>query len=328
MNNILVTGASGYIGSHITLALQQAGFQVVLLDRRRTVNLQSLDAVFVQGDYGDTAFVEEIFARYAIDAVIHLAAFIVVPESVENPLLYYDNNVAKMISFLEVTTRYPIKAFLFSSSAAVYGAQGDAMVNEDAPLLPINPYGASKMMGERLVMDAASAYGFHYGILRYFNVAGADPQGRCGQVNEKSTHLIQIACEAALGLRSHVDIFGDDYPTPDGSCIRDFIHVGDLARAHVVVLKKLLQGQENAILNCGYGHGYSVKEVVNRVKAVSSADFPVYHKPRRLGDTAALIADNSRILALGWQPKLDSLDAIIETTLAWAAKRKLLATAD
>jgi UDP-glucose 4-epimerase len=314
---VLVTGASGYIGSHVSLALQEAGFDTLLLDQRKSVNLQHLQGCFVCGDYGDAALLARLFAQHRIEAVIHLAASIVVPESVENPLAYYANNVAKMVPFLTAVTRAPVKAFLFSSSAAVYGMPACTSMDEEAPLQPINPYGATKMMGERMVSDTAQAAGFSCGILRYFNVAGADPHGRCGQVSETATHLIKVACEAALGLRTHVDVFGDDYPTPDGSGIRDFIHVSDLAAAHVLVLEKLLQTQENLLLNCGYGHGYSVKEVVQQVKVVTKTEFPVYHKPRRPGDPPVLIADNRRILALGWRPAFDALPVIIQTALAW-----------
>jgi UDP-glucose 4-epimerase len=324
--NVLVTGAAGYIGSHVSLALEEAGFQTILLDQRQTVNLESLHGTFVQGDYGDTPFLEEVFAKHAIEAIVHLAAFVVVPESVENPLAYYENNVAKMIPLLRMAIRYHVKAFLFSSSAAVYGAPTSERMDETAPLLPINPYGATKMMGERLLSDTAKAGHCKYGILRYFNVAGADPQGRCGQVSAQSTHLIKVACETALGMRDHLDIYGEDYPTPDGSCVRDYIHVSDLAAAHLLVLEKLLQDEESLLLNCGYGHGYSVKEVVHQVKVVSGVDFPVMHKPRRLGDPAALVADNQRIRALGWQPKFDSLETIVQTALAWEAKHNRFLT--
>lgn len=317
---ILVTGGAGYIGSHMVLALLDAGEAVVVLDDLSTGFRWAVPeaAVFVQGDVSDSALVTQTVQQYGIDAVIHFAARIVVPDSVADPLGYYLANTVKTRALLEAVVAAGVPHFIFSSTAAVYGMVGTEPVDEDTALNPISPYGRSKLMSEWMMRDAGAAFPLHYVALRYFNVAGADPQGRSGQSTAGATHLIKVACEAALGKRSGLHVFGTDYETPDGTCLRDYIHVSDLAAAHLDALAHLRAGGESGIFNCGYGRGYSVLEVVETVKAVSGVDFPVTYSPRRAGDPAAIVAASDRIQAqLGWAPKLDDLPTIVAHALDW-----------
>ncbi|MFG1425395.1 UDP-glucose 4-epimerase GalE [Roseixanthobacter glucoisosaccharinicivorans] len=317
---ILVTGGAGYIGSHMVLALLDAGEAVVVLDDLSTGFRWAVPdaAVFVQGDVSDSALVTQIVRQHGIDAVIHFAARIVVPDSVADPLGYYLANTVKTRALLEAVVAAGVPHFIFSSTAAVYGMVGTEPVDEHAALNPISPYGRSKLMSEWMMRDAGAAFPLHYVALRYFNVAGADPNGRSGQSTAGATHLIKVACEAALGKRPGLHVFGTDYETPDGTCLRDYIHVSDLAAAHLDALAHLRAGGESGIFNCGYGRGYSVLEVVETVKAVSGVDFPVTYSPRRAGDPAAIVAASDRIQAqLGWSPKLDDLSTIVAHALDW-----------
>ncbi|HQS10405.1 MAG TPA: UDP-glucose 4-epimerase GalE [Xanthobacteraceae bacterium] len=317
---ILVTGGAGYIGSHMVLALLDAGEAVVVLDDLSTGFRWAVPdaAVFVQGDVSDGPLVTQTVRQHGIDAVIHFAARIVVPESVADPLGYYLANTVKTRALLEAVVAAGVPHFIFSSTAAVYGMVGTDPVDEHAALNPISPYGRSKLMSEWMMRDAGAAFPLHYVALRYFNVAGADPQGRSGQSTAGATHLIKVACEAALGKRPGLHVFGTDYETPDGTCLRDYIHVSDLAAAHLDALAHLRSGGESGIFNCGYGRGYSVLEVVETVKAVSGVDFPVTYSPRRAGDPAAIVAASDRIQAqLGWAPKLDDLPTIVAHALDW-----------
>ena len=317
---VLVTGGAGYIGSHMVLELIDAGETVVVLDDLSTGFRRSVppEAHFVQGDMGDGALVARTIEEYGVDAIAHFAARIVVPDSVSDPLGYYLNNTVKSRALLEAAVKGGVRHVIFSSTAAVYGEPKVNPVPEDLALDPINPYGRSKMMTEWMLQDSARAYGLTYVALRYFNVAGADPKGRSGQSTPQATHLIKVACQAALGQRSHLDVFGTDYPTKDGSCVRDYIQVSDLARAHVLALEHLRRGGDSLTLNCGYGQGYSVLQVIDVVKRVSGNDFEVRLSPRRPGDPAALIAGADRIRELlGWQPRYQNLEIIVEQALAW-----------
>jgi len=316
---VLVTGGAGYIGSHMVLELLDAGEQVVVLDNLSTGFRWAVppEATLVVGDVGDQALVAEVIEAHGIDSILHFAARIVVPESVTDPLGYYLNNTVKTRALVETAVRAGIRNFVFSSTAAVYGDADAPLLPEDMPLAPINPYGRSKLMSEWMLQDAHKAHGLRYAILRYFNVAGADPKGRSGQSTPQATHLIKVAAQAALGQRPHLDVFGTDYETPDGTCIRDYIQVNDLARAHLTALTSLREGGESAILNCGYGHGASVLEVTDMVKRVSGVDFEVRLSPRRPGDPARLVAKVDRIRNLGWQPQHDDLAEIVEQALRW-----------
>ena len=318
---VLVTGGAGYIGSHMVLALVDAGHEeVVVLDDLSTGYDWALppEVRLVVGDVADQALVTETILRHRIDAVAHFAAKIVVPESVADPLGYYLANTVKTRALIETAARTNVRHFIFSSTAAVYGEPEVVPVPETLATNPINPYGRSKLMSEWMLADAAAAHGFTYGVLRYFNVAGADPRGRSGQSMPAATHLIKVATQAALGQRTHLEVFGTDYPTRDGSCLRDYIQVSDLADAHMVVLDHLRGGGASLTLNCGYGRGYSVLEVVEVVKRISGRDFEVRLSPRRPGDPAQIIAGAERIRnELGWTPKHDDLDAIVAQALAW-----------
>lgn len=323
---ILVTGGAGYIGSHMVLELVDRGEEVVVLDDLSTGFDWAVpgQARLVQGDVADQALVERLLKDNAITEIAHFAAKIIVPDSVADPLGYYLGNTVKTRALLESAVRCGVRHVIFSSTAAVYGEPAVSPVPEDAALAPINPYGRSKLMTEWMLADAARAFGFSYVALRYFNVAGADPKGRSGQSGKRATHLIKLAAQAAVGSRQGFEIFGTDYPTPDGTCIRDYIHVTDLARAHVAALEHLRRGGGNLTLNCGYSRGYSVKEVVDVVKRVSGVDFPVAIGARRPGDPASLVAKADRIGAeLGWQPVLDNLDTIVEQALSWEKKLRL-----
>ena len=317
---VLVTGGAGYIGSHMVLELLDAGEKPVVLDDLSTGFRWAVPegVPLVVGDFGDEDLVTETVGRYDVEEIIHFAAKIVVPESVADPLGYYLNNTAKARNLLETATGCEIKRFIFSSTAAVYGDPSRNPVTEDEPLKPLSPYGRSKLMVEWMLEDVAKAYDFNYVALRYFNVAGGDPKGRAGQSTPNATHLIKVAAQAALGLRPRMQLFGTDYPTPDGTCLRDYIHVSDLARAHMDALRYLRGGGASLVCNAGYERGYSVKEVIETVKRVAGVDFPVEVSGRRPGDSAAIIAANGRIKAtLGWEPRHDDLEEIVRQALAW-----------
>jgi UDP-glucose 4-epimerase len=317
---ILVTGGAGYIGGHMVLGLVDRGEEVVVLDDLSTGFASAVpsSAKLVVGDIGDVALVDRIVKDHAIDAIAHFAAKIVVPESVADPLGYYHNNTAGARALLECAVRCKVRHFIFSSTAAVYGEPAVTPIHEDAALAPINPYGRSKLMVEWMLEDAAKAHDLRYAVLRYFNVAGADPSGRHGQSGPNATHLIKLAVQAALGKRAALEVFGTDYPTHDGTCIRDYIQVTDLVAAHLLALDHLRRGGETCVLNCGYGRGYSVLEVVDVVRKVSGLDFEVRRANRRPGDPAALVAGAQRIRkVLGWAPRYDQLDEIARQALEW-----------
>jgi UDP-glucose 4-epimerase len=320
---ILVTGGAGYIGSHMVHALADQGEDVAVLDNLSTGFRWAMpDGVkLAVGDTGDADLIAKLIAAHKIDAVIHFAAAVVVPDSVREPLRYYRNNTANSRTLMDAAIAGGVRHFIFSSTAAVYGNPATVPVGEDAPLDPMSPYGSSKLMTEIMLRDAARAHGLSHVILRYFNVAGADPQLRTGQSTPNATHLIKVAVETALGKRAKMDVFGTDYPTPDGTCIRDYIHVTDLVHAHRDALAHLRRGGDSVTLNCGYGRGYSVLEVIDTVKKVSGIDFKVDHAPPRPGDPARIIAANARIRAvLGWKPQLDDLTTIVRHALAWERK--------
>ena len=323
---VLVTGGAGYIGSHMVLELLEAGETVVILDNLSTGRRSAVpDGVeLIVGDFGDELLVNDLIVRHKIDAIIHFAAKIVVPDSVADPLGYYLNNTASARSLLACAVAQKVKHFIFSSTAAVYGDPEVNPVSEDANLTPLSPYGRSKLMVEWMLEDTAQAHDLNYVVLRYFNVAGADPQGRTGQSFPNATHLIKVAVQAALGMRPGMEVFGTDYPTPDGSCLRDYIQVTDLVRAHMVALKYLRAGGDNLTCNCGYARGYSVLEVIETVKRISGVDFDVKLSGRRPGDSCAVIAVNQRAREiLGWTPVHDNLDEIIRQAYEW--EKKLLA---
>ncbi len=322
---ILVSGGAGYIGSHMVLELLDRGESVVVLDNLSTGFWWAVppEAVLIRGDIGDPELVARVIAEHGITEIAHFAARIVVPESVSDPLGYYHNNTVKTLSLLESAVRGGVGRIIFSSTAAVYGEPAISPVPEEIDLHPINPYGRSKLMSEWMLADVARAHGLGFVVLRYFNVAGADPRGRSGQSSPHATHLIKVAGQAALGQRPGLEIFGTDYPTPDGTCVRDYIHVTDLARAHLASLDHLRAGGASLTLNCGYGRGYSVREVVDVVKKVSGVDFPVTLSGRRAGDPASLIARADRIRSeLGWTPEHDDLEEIVRQALAWEDKLK------
>ena len=321
---VLVTGGAGYIGSHAVLALLDAGWSVAVIDdlSNGTREMVPEDVPFFEGSVADRALVERILAEQTIGAIMHFAGSIVVPESVEKPLDYYANNTLASHALITSAVAAGVKHFVFSSTAAVYGAPDRVPIEEGDPKQPINPYGASKLMTEWMLADASAAYPFNYGALRYFNVAGADPQGRAGQIGKGSTHLIKVAVEAAVGKRDHVDVFGTDYPTPDGTCIRDYIHVSDLAAAHVAALEKLIdRPDENLLLNCGYGQGLSVLQVLDAVDRANGAPLRRQIGPRRAGDPPQLVAANRALLeTLDWRPTYADIDTIVSDALAWERK--------
>jgi UDP-glucose 4-epimerase len=317
---VLVTGGAGYIGSHMVWELLDSGEDVVVLDRLSTGFDWAVapEAKLVVGDVADKELVGALIRDHGVDAIIHFAGSIVVPESVADPLGYYENNTCKTRTLIETAVRAGVPNFIFSSTAAVYGGAGMEPVREDARLAPESPYGLSKLMSEWMLRDAAAAHGLRYTALRYFNVAGADPRGRTGQSTPGATHLIKVASETALGKRPFMQVFGNDYATPDGTCIRDYIHVSDLAAAHRLALQRLRDGGASMIANCGYSHGYSVLEVIEAVRRVFGRDFDVRMGERRPGDAAAVVANSERARAeLGWNPRHDDLDGIVRDALNW-----------
>src|SRR5437763_11520162 len=321
---VLVTGGAGYIGSHAVLALRDAGWRVAVVDDLSNGSRSVVpdDVPFTQGSIAERVLLDSIIDECGIGAIMHFAGSIVVPESVEHPLKYYANNTLASHSLISAAVEAGVKHILFSSTAAVYGAPEQVPIAEEDPRQPINPYGASKLMTERMLADASAAYSFNYGALRYFNVAGADPQGRAGQIGRGSTHLIKVAVEAAVGKRDHVAIYGTDYPTPDGTCIRDYIHVSDLAAAHVAALQKLIeQPDQNLTLNCGYGRGISVLEVLDTVDRLTNRPIKRVLEGRRAGDPPELVSANKRILeTLDWHPQYQAIDRIVGDALAWERK--------
>jgi UDP-glucose 4-epimerase len=318
---VLVTGGAGYIGSHAVLALLDAGWPVTVIDNLSTGFEWAVpkDASFARGDIADQALLARLIEEHGIKAIIHFAGSVIVPESVEDPLKYYDNNTARSRSLIESAVKGGVSHFIFSSTAATYGIPERVPVAEDSGNRPINPYGWSKLMTERMLADTAFAHPINFCALRYFNVAGADPQGRSGQSTQGATHLIKVAVEAATGKRSHVSVYGTDYDTPDGTGVRDYIHVSDLADAHVYALEKLIADPRSShIMNCGYGRGFSVLEVLDSVDRVTNLRIDRRMEARRAGDPDSLVADNGRILAtLPWRPRLDDLDTIVGHALAW-----------
>ena len=317
---ILVTGGAGYIGSHMTYGLGDRGERVVVLDNLTTGirDLVNPEAEFVEGSVADRELVEAVLNDYDVKSVVHFAGSVVVPESVENPIKYYQNNTAASCTLIEACIRKGIRNFIFSSTAAVYGMPGVPVVGEDVTPDPINPYGRSKLMTEWLLKDAALAHDFRFVALRYFNVAGADPKGRTGQSTPRATHLIKRACQAALGREPYLEIFGRDYPTPDGTGVRDYIHVTDLISAHLLVLDYLRSGGESSIFNVGYGRGISVREIIDIAEEVTGKKIPVRLSPRRLGDPATLVADSSRLKdRLHWKPQYDDIKTIVRTAFEW-----------
>jgi len=322
---VLVTGGAGYIGSHVVKALGERGMDVLVYDNLSSGNRWAvLAGDLVEADLADSETLRRTLESFRPDAVMHFAAFIIVHESVSNPLKYYRNNTANTIKLLSEMRRAGVDRFIFSSTAAVYGVAEKVPVDEEAPLRPINPYGTSKMMTELVLRDMSLAYPeFKYCSLRYFNVAGADKDLRIGQAYKESTHLITRALKAATGELEKLEIFGADYPTPDGTCIRDYIHVDDLARAHIDALQYLLKGGRSEAMNCGYGHGYSVKEVIEAAKRVTGSDFRAGAAPRREGDPPVLVADNRKLKKLlGWTPLYDDLEYIIRTAWLWESEKK------
>ncbi|HNP63112.1 MAG TPA: UDP-glucose 4-epimerase GalE [Woeseiaceae bacterium] len=321
-NKILVTGGAGYIGSHVVRQLGKASEDVIVLDNLSTgFEAAVTSGKLVIGDTGDIGLLEKIFLENSIDTVMHFAAHTVVPESVADPLKYYRNNTASSRTLLEAAAKHGVKNFVFSSTAAVYGIPDGGTASEDSITQPINPYGTSKLMTEWMLRDLAAAGGPKYVALRYFNVAGCEPSGTIGQSTPKATLLVKVACEAATGRRPGVSIFGTDYPTPDGTGLRDYIHVEDLASAHLDALTYLRAGGESTVLNCGYGHGYSVREVLKAVEKANGAALSISEQPRRAGDPPELIAVANRVRdVLGWSPKFDDLDTIVRTSLEWERK--------
>ena len=317
---VLVTGGAGYIGGHMVLGLKDAGEKVVVIDNLSTGFAWAIPegVELIVGDFGDADLVGRVIAEHGVDAIAHFAAKIVVPESVTDPLGYYRNNTANALTLMECAVKHGVKHFIFSSTAAVYGETGSAPVTETTPLAPISPYGRSKLMVEWMLEDAARAHDLRYVALRYFNVAGADPKGRLGQSAKNATHLIKVGAQTALGRRSSMSIFGVDYPTRDGTCERDFIHVSDLIDAHLDALAYLRRGGASLVCNCGYGHGATVKEVIDVVKQVSGVDFKVEISPRRAGDPAVIVARAERAReTLGWKPKRDNLEEIVRQAIDW-----------
>ena len=322
--NILVVGGAGYIGAHMVRQLTHAGCGVVILDNLSTGNRKLLQGgAFIQGNLGDADLLDRLFSEQAFDAVMHFAAFSQVGESMHQPLAYYRNNLAETVALLDAMVRYDVKRFIFSSTAAVYGEPVAIPITEDHPCAPTNPYGNTKLAVERMLADCDAAYGLKYTALRYFNAAGADVSGEIGELHDPETHLIPIVLKAADGQIDHIRVFGTDYPTTDGSCIRDYVHVNDLAQAHLLALDALLEGGDSAIYNLGSSNGYSVKEVIAKAEGVTGKKIPVVEAPRRPGDPAILVASSDKIMReLGWTPEYDNLEKIIQTAWNWHLKQK------
>jgi UDP-glucose 4-epimerase len=318
-STVLVTGGAGYIGSHTVLQLVARGERVVVLDDLSTGFRQAVrDVPLVVGNVGDRKVTDALLAEHEVDTIIHFAAHTIVPESVSNPLKYYGNNTCATRSLLEAASQAGVKHFVFSSTAAVYGVPSVGMASEDMPTAPINAYGTSKLMSEWMLRDLSAATPLRHVALRYFNVAGSDPQGRIGQSTRAATLLVKVACEAAVGKRSHLSVFGTDYPTPDGTGVRDYIHVDDLARAHLSALDYLRGGGPSLTANCGYGHGYSVREILSSVEKIAGVKLDVREEPRRAGDPPSLVARTDKVRTLlGWTPQLDDIDTIVRTSLEW-----------
>ncbi|MXQ12654.1 UDP-glucose 4-epimerase GalE [Microvirga makkahensis] len=317
---VLVTGGAGYIGGHMVLALRDAGHDSVVLDNLSTGFRWSVpeDVPLVVGDVGDYELVLQTLRAHSIDAIVHFAAKLIVPESLRDPLGYHLNNTVKSRSLLAAAVAAGVETFVFSSTAAVYGNASDRPIAEDAPLAPLSPYGSSKQLTEVMLREVAAAHGMRFVVLRYFNVAGADPAMRHGQCTANATHLIKVAVQTALGMRPSMEVFGTDYPTPDGTCIRDYIHVSDLISAHMRALDHLGAGGESLVANCGYGHGYSVSEVIDTVRKVSGRPLEARIALRRDGDPVTIVADSTRLRSsLDWQPRYDDLATIVEHTLRW-----------
>jgi UDP-glucose 4-epimerase len=318
-SSVLVTGGAGYIGSHTLLQLVAGGEQVVVLDDLSTGFRQAArDVTLVVGNVGDRALVDRVLSEHRVDTIIHFAAHTIVPESVSNPLKYYGNNTCATRSLLDAASQAGVKHFVFSSTAAVYGIPSSGQASEETSTAPINPYGTSKLMSEWMLRDLCAATPMRYVALRYFNVAGSDTQGRIGQSTRAATLLVKVACEVAVGKRPHLSVFGTDYPTPDGTGVRDYIHVEDLATAHVDALKYLRDGGKSLVANCGYGHGYSVREVISSVEKIAGIKLNVREEPRRAGDPPSLIARAEKVRQeLGWSPRLDDIDTIVRSSLEW-----------
>jgi UDP-glucose 4-epimerase len=318
---VLVTGGAGYIGSHAVLALHDAGWPVVVADNLSNGRREAVPegVPLVEVDVGDAATMERVLRDHGIGAIMHFAGSIVVPDSVSDPHFYYRNNTVASHALVGAAITAGVRHILFSSTAATYGAPDSSPIDEDTPTRPINPYGWSKLMTEQMLRDIAATGAFNYGALRYFNVAGADPQGRSGQASKGATHLLKVACEAAVGKRSHVDVFGTDYPTPDGTCIRDYIHVSDLASAHVLALEALIAAPgESFTLNCGYGQGTSVLEMLDAMDRVNGSPVQRVMGERRAGDPPQLVASNRRLVErLGWKPRYANTETIIRSALDW-----------
>jgi UDP-glucose 4-epimerase len=323
--SVLITGGAGYIGSHMAHHLLKAGEQIVVLDNLSTGVEKNLprDIPFYKGDIADTALVSKIIGDHKVDAVIHFAGSVVVPESVEKPLDYYANNTSGARSLIEACVRHKVAHFIFSSTAAVYGTPEVLPVSEDSPTIPESPYGRSKLMTEWMLQDTAAAHPLKFGILRYFNVAGADPEGRTGQSTPRATHLIKRACQVATGQAPQLTIFGTDYDTQDGTGVRDYIHVSDLVDIHQCVLNHLRKGADSLLINCGYGRGFSVRQVAATVERVSGQKIKIEEAPRRPGDMASVVANTGKLSRiLGWKPKYADLDTIVTTALNWERRLK------
>ena len=321
---VMVTGGAGYIGSHMVLGLLDRGDDVFVLDNLSTGFREAVpDGVsFFSGDVGDEAFVTSLLAEHRIDAIVHFAASLIVPESVADPLGYYFNNTVKSRALIAAAVAVGVKRFVFSSTAAVYGSPTTIPIDESVPPSPESPYGSSKWMTEMILRDVAAVHDFRYAALRYFNVAGADEDMRAGQRTKNATHLIKVACQAATGQRPGLSVFGTDYPTADGTGVRDYIHVTDLIAAHLVALDRLADGSDSFVANCGYGHGYSVLQVIEAIKRISNVAFDVGYAPRRPGDPAEVVAKAERMRSMGWTPNHDDLDKVVQTALDW--ERRLL----
>ena len=319
MKKVLVSGGAGYIGSHVVKLLGEKGFDVLVYDNLSTGNRSSvLSGKLVEGDMLDIDGLRSVMSDFRPDAVMHFAAKIVVPESVKFPMKYYTNNVLGTLNVLRVMKEFDVNKFIFSSTAAVYGEPEEMPINETMSFAPINPYGKSKAIVEEVLKDCSMSEGLKYIALRYFNVAGADPEGELGETKKDATHLITMCVRTAAGKRDKLSVFGTDYPTSDGTCVRDYIHVMDLADAHILALEHLLSGGESNVFNCGYGKGYSVQEVVTEAKNATGVDFAVEYTERRAGDPPELVADSTKIKqALGWKPKYDDLGFIIKTAWEW-----------